>query len=263
MGIDQAHETGIIAQEVKELLPSAVKDVGDVVCTDGGTIANFLMVDKEQIFMENVGAVKQLCKLTDNLENRIQELEVWNKRIEKLKRIGSMKSAFSDKSTNRTVSRSSSIPPPRQPLKSTKCPTQTHHHCLRHRFSQAAIITLVTTMAFCVIAITSLYLIDLNSDDYIFSDLSNTSVFPLTDSTVTSAAPASSSTAAVSTTVPGPWPPDIDFCSILPCDEVCCCAAGASNASSFSLPEQQAGGAPRQTGALLISSHFTRNHQEK
>ncbi|RXM27232.1 Myelin regulatory factor-like protein [Acipenser ruthenus] len=49
MGIDQAHETGIIAQEVKELLPSAVKDVGDVVCTDGETIANFLMVDKTRI----------------------------------------------------------------------------------------------------------------------------------------------------------------------------------------------------------------------
>ncbi|KAK6482366.1 myelin regulatory factor-like protein [Huso huso] len=255
MGIDQAHETGIIAQEVKELLPSAVKDVGDVVCTDGETIANFLMVDKEQIFMENVGAVKQLCKLTDNLENRIQELEIWNKRIEKLKRIGSMKSAISDKSTNRTVSRSSSIPPPRQPLKSTKCPTQTHHHCLRHRFSQAAIITLVTTMAFCVIAITSLYLIDLNSDDYIFSDLSNTSVFPPTNSTVTSATPTSSSTAAVSTTVPGPWPPDIDFCNILPCDEVCCCSAGAGNASSFSLPEQQAGGAPRQTGQRQQDLH--------
>lgn len=47
---------------------------------------------KEQIFMENVGAVKQLCKLTDNLENRIQELEVWNTRLAKLKRLGSMRS---------------------------------------------------------------------------------------------------------------------------------------------------------------------------
>lgn len=36
---------------------------------------------QEQIFMENVGAVKQLCKLTDNLETRIQELEVWNTRL--------------------------------------------------------------------------------------------------------------------------------------------------------------------------------------
>lgn len=33
--------------------------------------------------MENVGAVKQLCKLTDNLETRIQELEVLNTRLSK------------------------------------------------------------------------------------------------------------------------------------------------------------------------------------
>lgn len=31
---------------MKELLPSAVKDVGDVTCSDGETIPNFMMVDK-------------------------------------------------------------------------------------------------------------------------------------------------------------------------------------------------------------------------
>lgn len=41
--------------------------------------------------MENVGAVKQLCKLTDNLETRIQELEVWNKQLAKLKNMGSLR----------------------------------------------------------------------------------------------------------------------------------------------------------------------------
>ncbi|KAF3859718.1 hypothetical protein F7725_022117, partial [Dissostichus mawsoni] len=75
MGIDHTHQTGIIAQEVKELLPSAVTEVGDVSCSDGEKIHNFLMVDKEQIFMENVGAVQQLSKLTDNLDTRIKELE--------------------------------------------------------------------------------------------------------------------------------------------------------------------------------------------
>uniref|UniRef100_A0A3Q4AT21 Uncharacterized protein n=1 Tax=Mola mola TaxID=94237 RepID=A0A3Q4AT21_MOLML len=85
MGIDHTHQTGVIAQEVKELLPSAVKEVGDVSCSDGEKIENFLMVDKEQIFMENVGAVQQLSKLTDNLETRIEELEVWNRRLAKLK----------------------------------------------------------------------------------------------------------------------------------------------------------------------------------
>uniref|UniRef100_A0A8C5D1W0 Myelin regulatory factor like n=1 Tax=Gadus morhua TaxID=8049 RepID=A0A8C5D1W0_GADMO len=81
MGIDHLHQTGIIAQEVKELLPAAVTQVGDIICSDGETIPSFLMVDKEQIFMENVGAVQQLCKLTDNLDSRIQELEGWNSRL--------------------------------------------------------------------------------------------------------------------------------------------------------------------------------------
>lgn len=38
--------SGVIAQEVKELLPSAVKEVGDITCSDGEKINNFLMVDK-------------------------------------------------------------------------------------------------------------------------------------------------------------------------------------------------------------------------
>lgn len=43
--------------------------------------------------MENVGAVQQLSKLTDNLETRIQELEVWNRRLAKLKSLtGSLRS---------------------------------------------------------------------------------------------------------------------------------------------------------------------------
>lgn len=40
--------------------------------------------------MENVGAVKELCKVTDNLENRIDELERINRRLVKLKRMNSI-----------------------------------------------------------------------------------------------------------------------------------------------------------------------------
>lgn len=45
--------------------------------------------------MENVGAVKELCKLTDNLENRIDELERWSRKLAKLRRLDSMKSTVS------------------------------------------------------------------------------------------------------------------------------------------------------------------------
>lgn len=43
--------------------------------------------------MENVGAVQQLSKLTHNLDTRIKELEVWNRRLAKLKSLkGSLRS---------------------------------------------------------------------------------------------------------------------------------------------------------------------------
>lgn len=37
---------GMIAQEVQEILPRAVREVGHVTCENGETLENFLMVDK-------------------------------------------------------------------------------------------------------------------------------------------------------------------------------------------------------------------------
>lgn len=54
---------------------------------------------QERIFMENVGAVKELCKVTGNLENRIGELEIMNKKISQLRRFESFKSTTSSVST--------------------------------------------------------------------------------------------------------------------------------------------------------------------
>ena len=45
--------------------------------------------------MENVGAVKELCKVTDNLETRIDELERMNHKLTKLKRLDSIRSSAS------------------------------------------------------------------------------------------------------------------------------------------------------------------------
>lgn len=45
--------------------------------------------------MENVGAVKELCKVTDNLGKRIDEVEKMNRRLAKLKKIDSFKSTSS------------------------------------------------------------------------------------------------------------------------------------------------------------------------
>jgi hypothetical protein len=90
--------TGVLAQEVQQILPDAVKETGDVILPDGETIESFLVVNKDRIFMENVGAVKELCKVTDNLETRIDELERMNNKLNKFNRFDSIKSIISTSS---------------------------------------------------------------------------------------------------------------------------------------------------------------------
>ncbi|XP_014662049.1 PREDICTED: myelin regulatory factor-like protein, partial [Priapulus caudatus] len=91
---------------MRDVLPDAVKETEDLELADGHRVDKFLVVNKDRIFMENVGAVKELCKLTDNLENRIDELEHVHRKLGKLKRVDSIKS---NASTATTLSRASTI----------------------------------------------------------------------------------------------------------------------------------------------------------
>ncbi|XP_015237087.1 PREDICTED: myelin regulatory factor-like protein [Cyprinodon variegatus] len=233
MGIDHTHQTGVIAQEIKELLPSAVVEVGDVMCSDGERIENFLMVDKEQIFMENVGAVQQLTKLTDNLETRIQELEVWNRRLAKLKSLtGSLRSTSSKAQFH---SGASTAPSP-EPCRTAKTPNKDWCHKLLHllhnKIFLASIFTFLVTMAICIISVSALYLVNLKKADVdLFPNNSNSSGVPMT----TVVPP----TTASSTTPPGSWPPDVSFCNLLYCDQVYCCPSSGGGSTVSSIPTSE------------------------
>ncbi|XP_053418056.1 myelin regulatory factor isoform X8 [Nycticebus coucang] len=165
-----APETGVIAQEVKDILPEAVKDTGDMVFANGKTIENFLVVNKERIFMENVGAVKELCKLTDNLETRIDELERWSHKLAKLRRLDSLKSTGSSGAFSHTgsqFSRAGSVPHKKRPPKvaskaSSVVPDQA---CISPRFLQGTIIALVVVMAFSVVSMSTLYVLSLRTEE--------------------------------------------------------------------------------------------------
>ncbi|XP_064309066.1 myelin regulatory factor isoform X4 [Phalacrocorax carbo] len=170
VGIDNTSETGVIAQEVKEILPEAVKDTGDIVFSNGKTLENFLVVNKERIFMENVGAVKELCKLTDNLETRIDELERWSHKLAKLKRLDSMKSTVSSGAFSQTgsqFSRAGSVPHKKRPHKvASKSPSVVPEQaCISQRFLQGTIIALVIIMAFSVVSMSTLYVLSLRSEE--------------------------------------------------------------------------------------------------
>ncbi|XP_066276187.1 myelin regulatory factor-like [Branchiostoma lanceolatum] len=171
MGIDQVDDKGVLAQEVKEVIPDAVIETGEDIALEGGeTINNLLVVNKDRIYMENVGAVKELCKLTDNLETRIDELERMNKKLAKLKRLDSIKSTSSTSTATTVGSRCGSTaasykgkcmknnrhgrhhgPHPPQTPESRFC---------SQRFMQGAVIALVLIMAFCVVAMTTLYVLE-------------------------------------------------------------------------------------------------------
>ena len=43
---DERKETGVLAQELREVLPDAVKETGDLVLPSGEVIENFLTVNK-------------------------------------------------------------------------------------------------------------------------------------------------------------------------------------------------------------------------
>lgn len=53
---------------------------------------------QDRIFFENIGAVKELCKVTSKLEMRIDEMEVVNQKLSKLARSNSTRSTVSTSS---------------------------------------------------------------------------------------------------------------------------------------------------------------------
>ncbi|XP_029952551.1 myelin regulatory factor isoform X2 [Salarias fasciatus] len=165
VGIENTAETGVIAQEVQQILPEAVKEGGDVVCANGETIPNLLVVNKERIFMENVGAVKELCKLTDNLETRIDELERWSRKLAKLRRLDSMKSTVSGGTVSTSgsyFSRTGSGPLKKKPPKPGSKSSSTDQGCISQRFMQGTILALLIVMAFSVISMSILYVLTLH-----------------------------------------------------------------------------------------------------
>ena len=62
---------GVIAQELRTILPEAVAETGDVELVDGSEIKGLLAVDYDRLHTEAIGAVKELASLADGLESRL------------------------------------------------------------------------------------------------------------------------------------------------------------------------------------------------
>lgn len=87
---ENRHRVGVIAQELAQVIPDAVRDNGD-----------FLTVDDARIFYDTVAAAQELYRLTGNLECKIDQVERISEKLaryaQKRKQLGaSMASGLSD-----------------------------------------------------------------------------------------------------------------------------------------------------------------------
>ncbi|XP_030377805.1 uncharacterized protein LOC115626563 [Scaptodrosophila lebanonensis] len=144
-------DTGVIAQEVREVIPDAVQEAGSVVLPNGNVIENFLLVNKDRILMENIGAVKELCKVTGVLETRIEHLE-----------------------------RANTYKPQAKPLELDPCSLLTErmrrtntrrdgYEICSSRTLQIVIFLLIIVMAACLAAVSTLYFVEHNKQQQLES----------------------------------------------------------------------------------------------
>ncbi|KAH8234348.1 hypothetical protein KR038_008082, partial [Drosophila bunnanda] len=142
-------DTGVIAQEVREVIPDAVQEAGSVVLPNGEVIENFLLVNKDRILMENIGAVKELCKVTGSLEHRIEHLERAN--------IGQNSQQLRAKD----LLEPRCLLPERGALKPYSSRRDGYEVC-SSRSLQIVIFLLIIVMAACLAAVSTLYFVEHN-----------------------------------------------------------------------------------------------------
>lgn len=66
-------ERGVIAQEVKQILPSAVASLGPAMLPDG-TVVDLLAVNHQDLLIETIGATQNLNDKTDDLSEKVESL---------------------------------------------------------------------------------------------------------------------------------------------------------------------------------------------
>ncbi|CAB4012881.1 myelin regulatory factor-like isoform X3 [Paramuricea clavata] len=81
-GLEQSREDlGVLGSEVKTFIPDAVTESADIVL-DGKMVKDVLMVKKDRLLMESLGAIQELSKMTKILTSRMIELETKNEILE-------------------------------------------------------------------------------------------------------------------------------------------------------------------------------------
>lgn len=218
---DQRKRTGVIAQELAVVLPDAVKDLGD-----------YLTVNESRVFYETVLATQELCRLAGDLDQKIDDkvAEISQRLTEyaqKKKMIGSMASNLNSEGRSLATSMTSlessasaltltNTKKNRRSNKKNK--NKDKKEPPKSKVTHTTVIGLVGVMAFCLIAMSALYILDWHNRNFGYHHVSHATtpgpkegpgnvVIPL-DHYVPLSQPDA--------------PPLVPFCPMTTCREYCC-----------------------------------------
>ncbi|CAI2356400.1 unnamed protein product [Caenorhabditis sp. 36 PRJEB53466] len=162
---EQRKRTGVIAQELAAIIPDAVRDLGD-----------YLTVNESRVFYETVLATQELCRLTGDLDQKIDEkvaeisrrLAEYAQKKKMLSSVGSnLNSEGRSLNTSRTSLDSSSTA---VTITNTKRNRRNRKKAQRQppksKMTHGTIMGLVGTMAFCLLAMSALYILDWHNRNY-------------------------------------------------------------------------------------------------
>ncbi|CAI5443890.1 unnamed protein product [Caenorhabditis angaria] len=163
---EQRKRTGLIAQELATVLPDAVRDIGE-----------YLTIDESRVFYETVLATKELCRLTGDLDTKIDEkVEEISKRLAEYARkkklassVGSNLNSADSRSIYSMASTATGYSESRKKYTRRKRSASGYTPeplCFSSRFTQGTIVTLIGVMAVCLLAMSALYVLDWHNRNY-------------------------------------------------------------------------------------------------
>lgn len=171
---EQRRRTGLIAQELRAVIPDAVNDIGE-----------YMTIDENRVFYETLMATQELCRLTGDLDSKIDDkVEEISQRLARYARIkklrGSMASNLSgggdigDTKSILSYSRSSLASYSPSYRKEKRERSHCRNNCNGNRpeplcsskITQTTIVTLVFIMAACLLAMSGLYVMDWHNRNF-------------------------------------------------------------------------------------------------
>ncbi|CAJ0945383.1 unnamed protein product, partial [Mesorhabditis belari] len=164
--LDERSKTraGVIAQQLREVYPEAVATNGE-----------FLTIDENRLFFDNMVVTQELWNLTQELDKKIVDnVDELQKRIKFLMRkkelIGSLASGlsettsgFGDSKSYISISQPSLYDPKEKRRPKKQCHNPSCHRnepLCNSKFTQGTIVALVVIMAACLLAMSALYILD-------------------------------------------------------------------------------------------------------